>query len=222
MGRSADPTARQDRRATCSYADEQDLAPGRSPYGSFSNVALHHCLARSEHVDRCFCSLCRTRGRHRLAALRDALRTGLIFGIVEATTPILGWIAGVAASRFVQAVDHWITFALLAGVGIHMLDTALWGSTDNPSKGRSLPALMATAVGTSIDAMAVGISLAFLQVSIVIVAIAIGLATFAMSSGGMLVGRLIGNRLGRLAELIAGLALCGLGTMILFKHLSPM
>jgi len=81
---------------------------------------------------------------------------------------------------------------------------------------------MATAVGTSIDAMAVGISLALLQVNIVIVAIAIGLATFAMSSGGMLVGRLIGNRLGRLAELIAGLALFGLGTMILFEHLSPM
>ncbi|CAG0983200.1 putative manganese efflux pump MntP [Rhizobiaceae bacterium] len=81
---------------------------------------------------------------------------------------------------------------------------------------------MATAVGTSIDAMAVGISLAFLQVSIVIVAVAIGLATFVLSSGGMLVGRLIGHRLGRLAELIAGLALCGLGTMILLEHLSLM
>jgi len=154
--------------------------------------------------------------------LRDALRTGLIFGIVEATTPILGWIACVIASRFVQAVDHWIAFALLAGVGIHMLYAAIWGSTDNPSKGRSLTALMATAVGTSIDAMAVGISLAFLQVNIVIVAVAIGFATFVMSSGGMLVGRLIGHRLGKLAELIAGLALCGLGTMILLDHLSPM
>ena len=154
--------------------------------------------------------------------LRDALRTGLIFGIVEATTPILGWIAGVAASRFVQAVDHWIAFALLAGVGIHMLYAAIWGSTDNSPKGRSLAALMATAVGTSIDAMAVGISLAFLQVNIVIVAVAIGFATFVMSSGGMLVGRLIGHRLGKLAELIAGLALCGLGTMILLEHLSPM
>ena len=154
--------------------------------------------------------------------LRDALRTGLIFGIVEATTPILGWIAGVAASRFVQAVDHWIAFALLAGVGIHMLYAAIWGSTDNSPKGRSLAALMATAVGTSIDAMAVGISLAFLQVNIVIVAVAIGFATFVMSSGGMLVGRLIGHHLGKLAELIAGLALCGLGTMILLEHLSPM
>lgn len=93
---------------------------------------------------------------------------------------------------------------------------------DNPPKGRSLAALMATAVGTSIDAMAVAISLAFLQVNIVIVAVAIGLATFVMSSGGMLVGRLVGHRLGRLAELIAGLALCGLGTMILLEHLSPM
>lgn len=154
--------------------------------------------------------------------LRDALRTGLIFGIVEAITPILGWIAGVAASRFVQAIDHWIAFALLAGVGVHMVYEGICNSTENPPKGRSLAALMAMAVGTSIDAMAVGISLAFLQVNIVIVAIAIGLATFVMSSGGMLVGRLIGHRLGKLAELIAGFALCGLGTMILLEHLAPM
>ncbi|MGB3897599.1 MAG: manganese efflux pump [Mesorhizobium sp.] len=86
---------------------------------------------------------------------------------------------------------------LLTGVGFHMLYAAIWGSTGNPPKGRSLTALTETAVRTSIDAMAVDISLAFLQVNIVIVAIAIGFATFAMSSGGVLVGRLIGNRLGR-------------------------
>lgn len=105
-----------------------------------------------------------------------------------------------------------------------MLYAALWGSTEAEAapKGRSIGALVATAIGTSIDAMAVGISLAFLQVDIVIVAIAVGIATFGMSSGGMLVGRLIGNRLGRLAEVVVGLALCGLGTAIPIEHVTPM
>lgn len=152
---------------------------------------------------------------------RDAIRTGLIFGTVEAITPLIGWIAGIAASRLLQAVDHWVAFALLMGVGVHMLWTAFWGSADATPRGRSLATLIATAIGTSIDAMAVGVSLAFLQVNIVIVATAIGLATFVMSSGGILVGRLVGNRLGKLAELIAGVALCSLGTMILIKHLAP-
>ncbi|WP_080919630.1 manganese efflux pump MntP family protein [Manganibacter manganicus] len=150
----------------------------------------------------------------------EALRTGLIFGIVEALTPAIGWTAGVTVSRYVQTIDHWIAFILLSGVGIHMLYVAFQGSADTAPKGRSVAALIATAVGTSIDAMAVGASLAFLQVNIIVIAIAIGLATFAMSSGGMLVGRLIGNRLGKVAELVAGLVFCGLGTMILIEHMS--
>lgn len=156
-------------------------------------------------------------GRPRVS---EALRTGVVFGIVEALTPVIGWIAGIAASRFVEAIDHWIAFILLGGVGMHMLYTALWKVGDEVPKGSSLTVLLATAVGTSLDAMAVGVSLAFLQVNIVVIAIAIGLATFVMSSVGMLIGRLIGKHFGRVAELVAGFALCSLGTMILIEHLS--
>lgn len=154
--------------------------------------------------------------------LREALRTGAIFGIVEAITPIIGWAAGVAASAYVEAIDHWIAFALLAGVGLHMLYAALKGGdeSERAPKGRSLTILIATALGTSLDAMAVGVSLAFLDVNIIVIAITIGLATFIMSSGGMLVGRVIGERFGRIAELVAGIALCILGTLILIEHLS--
>jgi putative Mn2+ efflux pump MntP len=151
----------------------------------------------------------------------EALRTGAVFGIVEALTPLIGWAAGVAASGLVEAIDHWIAFTLLAGVGLHMLYATIWsGGDDDKPVGRSLAVLLATAVGTSLDAMAVGVSLAFLDVNIIIIAIAIGLTTFIMSSGGLLVGRLIGARFGRLAEAIAGIALCGLGLMILVEHLS--
>jgi len=84
----------------------------------------------------------------------------------------------------------------------------------------SLLLLLATALGTSIDATAVGVSLAFLDVNIVVVSLSIGAATFVMSTGGILAGRLIGQRLGRWAEIIGGVALFGLGLSILLDHLT--
>lgn len=151
--------------------------------------------------------------------VREALRTGAVFGFVEALTPLIGWAAGVAASALVVQVDHWIAFVLLAGVGAHMIWEAVMGGGVKSEKSSSLPVLIATAIGTSLDSMAVGVSLAFLQVNILVMAAAIGSATFLMSSGGMLVGRLIGVRFGRGAEIVAGLALFGLGGMILYQHL---
>lgn len=193
--------------------------PGRCPSGSLSHVALRQCHARPEHVDRGLYSLCRRRNRHRFTPPERCATDRFDLRIIEATTPILGWIAGVSASRFVQTVEHWIACALLAGAGIHMLYATIWGSTVSQPKRRSLVALVATAVGTSIDAMA---SLAFLQVNIVVVVAAVGLANFVMSTGCMHIERLIGHRLDRLAEIIGGFALCGLGAMILLEHLPPM
>ena len=150
----------------------------------------------------------------------EAIRTGVVFGVVEAITPLIGWAAGVAAASFVGAVDHWIAFGLLAAVGMNMLYAAVRNKpTDEARSAMSFAVLTATAVGTSLDAMAVGVSLAFLQVNIVVIAVAIGVATFLMSSGGMFVGRLIGERFGRIAEGAAGLALIGLGSSILYEHL---
>ncbi len=151
----------------------------------------------------------------------EALRTGVVFGIVEAITPLIGWAAGIAASQAIEAIDHWIAFGLLAGVGLHMLYVAIWKADEDKAdepKGRSLTMLIITAIGTSLDAMAVGVSLAFLDVNIIVVALAIGLATFIMSSGGLLLGKLIGDRLGRVAEVGAGLVLCLLGVTILYEH----
>ncbi|TIX90466.1 manganese efflux pump [Rhizobium sp. P44RR-XXIV] len=150
----------------------------------------------------------------------ETIRTGIVFGVVEAITPVIGWAAGVAAARYVSAVDHWIAFGLLAAVGANMLYAAIRNKADDDTRpAMSFAVLMATAIGTSLDAMAVGVSLAFLQVNIIVIAAAIGAATFLMSSGGMFVGRLIGERFGRIAEGIAGAALIGLGSSILYEHL---
>lgn len=203
--------------AACGLASKHPVHPSVWFY-LMSPIAIL-VLAFSMSVDAFAVSVGRgaALGRPRYS---EALRTGAVFGVVEAITPVIGWAAGVAASGLVEAVDHWIAFALLAGVGLHMLYAAIWKKADAEPVGRSFYVLVATALGTSLDAMAVGVSLAFLEVNIVVIAIAIGLATFLMSSGGMLVGRLIGERFGRMAEGIAGVALCGLGLSILIEHLT--
>lgn len=158
--------------------------------------------------------------------LGEALRTGLVFGCVEAITPIIGWLAGVAASQAVEAFDHWIAFGLLCGVGLHMFICALRNKDDEEEQQTDKTArtsffmLVLIAVGTSLDAMAIGVSLAFLDINIFIIAAAIGFATFIMSTLGILLGRMINARLGRLAEAGAGLVLIGLGCNILLQHLS--
>ncbi|NMJ42384.1 manganese efflux pump MntP [Roseomonas sp. JC162] len=155
--------------------------------------------------------------------LAEALRTGVIFGSVEAVTPVIGWAAGLAASASVAAVDHWIAFALLALVGGRMLLAALRGQDDEeaprrPQRRHGTAILLATAVGTSLDAMAVGVTLAFIGADIVVAALAIGLATALMATFGMLIGRFLGGRFGQVAEALGGVALIGLGCKILAEH----
>ena len=151
-----------------------------------------------------------------------ALRTGAVFGLVEAITPLIGWAAGAAAFSYIQEYDHWVAFILLAGVGLHTLREA-FGAEERDERlqgGRSLYILIGTAIGTSLDALAVGVSLAILDVNILVIAIAIGSATFIMASGGMMIGRMIGERFRRAAGIVAGVALCGLGSLILIEHLA--
>lgn len=152
----------------------------------------------------------------------EALRTGLIFGVIEAITPLVGWALGHVASRYVELYDHWIAFALLTVLGGQMLVRA-WrksavADVEKPAS-HSFWILAMTGFATSIDAMAVGASLAFLNINIVPIAIAIGCATFVMVTLGVMVGRLLGRIAGRWAEGVGGLVLIGIGATILIEHL---
>ena len=93
---------------------------------------------------------------------------GLIFGSIEAATPLVGWLLGKSASTYVEAWDHWIAFALLVALGLHMLYEGLKPSAEEVSKPsrQSFLKVSLTAIGTSMDAMAVGIGLAFINVNI--------------------------------------------------------
>jgi len=176
-------------------------------------------LAFSMSVDAF--ALCLARGATRARpGFTEALRTGFVFGAVEATTPLIGWAAGMAAVSYVQSIDHWIAFLLLGGVGLHMLYAATQHREEVQTSAPSLLLLIAAAITTSLDAMAVGVSLAVLNVDIVTIAIAIGIATFLMSSAGVMLGRFVGERLGRATEVLAGIGLCVLGTVILIEHLA--
>lgn len=150
----------------------------------------------------------------------EIVRTGLIFGSVEAVTPLLGWVLGLAASSYVAAVDHWIAFGLLGVIGLNMSWSGLTRppETVRPSR-HSFSVLLLTAVGTSLDAMAVGVTLALVDANILVTALAIGAATCVMTGIGVAIGRFAGRRLGRAAEVFGGLVLVAVGTSILASHL---
>ncbi|MDR9892385.1 manganese efflux pump MntP [Pseudenterobacter timonensis] len=151
----------------------------------------------------------------------EALRTGLIFGAIETLTPLVGWGLGMLASRFVLEWNHWVAFILLLFLGGRMVIEGIRGNGDEecePLQRHGFWLLVTTAIATSLDAMAVGVGLAFLQVNIVATALAIGCATLTMSTLGMMIGRFIGPLLGKRAEILGGIVLIGIGVQILWTH----
>ena len=121
------------------------------------------------------------------------------------------------ASQFILEWNHWIAFILLVFLGGRMIVEGFRDDSEAPHR-HGFWLLVTTAFATSLDAMAVGVGLAFLQVSIVTTALAIGCATFIMSTLGMMVGRFIGPLLGKRAEILGGIVLIGIGSEILWSH----
>jgi putative Mn2+ efflux pump MntP len=154
--------------------------------------------------------------------LREALRIGIIFGVIEAITPVIGWALGRTAARYVSEWDHWIAFALLAILGLRMIRAGLTETKPDAAKpdSHSFWLIAVTGFATSIDAMAVGVGLAFMNVDIVFTAAAIGLATMSMVTLGVMLGRVLGSVAGRSAEILGGVLLIGIGAFILYEHLS--
>ena len=151
----------------------------------------------------------------------QALRIGLIFGVVEAITPIIGWLLGSAAARFIERWDHWLAFGLLLALGLHMLYKAFFAKEEGgEAPSGSMWSIALTGLATSIDAMAVGVGLAFVQVNILVVSAVIGLCTFVMVSVGIMAGRVLGSLIGKWAEALGGLVLIAVGATILYEHLS--
>ncbi|HWU77243.1 MAG TPA: manganese efflux pump MntP family protein [Rhodanobacter sp.] len=155
--------------------------------------------------------------------LGQAVRAGLIFGGIEAITPVIGWLLGRGASRYIASWDHWVAFGLLLALGLHMIWNGVKPESDEPvdeAKKHGLLGLALTGLSTSIDALAVGVGLAFVDIPIAVVAVVIGLCTFSMVTLGIMLGRVLGAMVGRRAEVLGGIILIGVGAAILYEHLS--
>ena len=155
----------------------------------------------------------------------EALRAGVIFGTIEGLTPVVGWLLGLAAAQYVTAWDHWIAFTLLSLLGLHMIYAGLTpaseaGATDATKRRHGFWSLAATGLATSIDAMAVGVGLAFLDVNIGVIALVIGLTTLVMVTLGIMLGRILGSLAGKRAEIMGGFLLIAIGVVIVYEHLS--
>jgi len=153
--------------------------------------------------------------------LKHALTVGAWFGGFQALMPLAGYFLGAQFSAYIAAFDHWVAFVLLGAIGANMIREAFSRDDAAASTGASLAfgAMLTLAVATSIDALAVGVSFAFLSVDIARAAGVIGVTTFILSAAGVCLGAQAGSRYEKRAELLGGVILVLLGFKILLEHL---
>lgn len=152
---------------------------------------------------------------------RQAVKMGVWFGGFQFAMPLIGWFLGSSVSQYIEAVDHWVAFGLLALIGGRMVWGALKagaGEEEEAPPDLSARRLCLLAIATSIDALAVGVSMAFMKVDILVSALVIGVVAFGLSVVGGLVGKRLGALFQRRAELVGGLVLVGIGIKILAEH----
>lgn len=152
--------------------------------------------------------------------IKSAIKIAIFFGSFQAFMPILGYIAGVGMKDFISGIDHWIAFALLSIIGVKMIyESTKLESLEKENKSLDIHFLLILSIAVSIDAMAVGISFAFLKESILIPIIIIGIITFLLSILGVFIGKKLGHFFEKRIEIVGGLLLIGIGIKILIDHL---
>ena len=166
-------------------------------------------------------SICKGLGMSRLN-LKQAAVIAAFFGGFQALMPVIGWALGSQLAPVVEPVDHWIAFALLAFIGGKMIWDAFHEESEDDAGDADvldLRELVMLAIATSIDALAVGVTLAFLQVDIVFSVAFIGITTFALSFAGVAIGHQFGSRWEKPSTIAGGIVLILIGLKILLEHL---
>ena len=151
----------------------------------------------------------------------QVFRASLAFGIFQALMPVLGWLAGRTVVEVIAGYDHWVAFILLALVGGRMISKS-FRSRDRHTERTDITKgilLLTLSVATSIDALVVGLTFAFLEINIVVASSTIGITAFVVTAIGFLLGRKASNLIGRRAEVIGGVVLIGIGLRILLTHI---
>ncbi|MDO4378133.1 MAG: manganese efflux pump MntP family protein [Erysipelotrichia bacterium] len=147
---------------------------------------------------------------------KHVLLCGLFFGIFQAVMPAIGYFIGSAFANYVEKFDHWVAFVLLLYIGINMIKEAK--QEEKMDADFSLKTMTLMAIATSIDALTIGVSFAFLKVNLLISVLAIGLITFTLSCIGVVLGHKIGSKFSSRAEILGGAVLIILGIKILIEH----
>lgn len=152
--------------------------------------------------------------------INNALKIALSFGLFQAFMPVIGWLAGLTLADYIASIDHWAAFGLLSFVGLRMI----YGSRKTEKYEKAIDTLniyvlLMLSIATSIDAFAIGVTFAFLEITIATPVIIIGIVTFLLSLIGVFVGKKIDIYFGKNTEIIGGLVLIGIGIKILIEHL---
>ncbi|MCI5955059.1 MAG: manganese efflux pump MntP family protein [Lachnospiraceae bacterium] len=163
-------------------------------------------------------SVCKGLAMKKLS-VKKAFIIGLWFGGFQALMPTLGYLLGTRFEKYVTAIDHWIAFVLLVLIGANMIKEALSKEEDSANDSVDIKTMFLLAVATSIDALAVGVTYAFLQVQIVPAVTFIGVITFCLSVAGVKIGNVFGLKYKSKAEITGGVILIVMGTKILSEHL---
>ncbi len=152
--------------------------------------------------------------------IKHALLIALSFGSFQALMPLVGWLAGLSLRDFISGVDHWIAFGLLTLIGFKMIyESVKIESSEKVTNPLNVYVLLALSIATSIDALAVGVTFAFLKIFIVTPVILIGAVTFLLSFLGVFIGDRMGHFFENKIELLGGLTLIAIGIKILVEHL---
>lgn len=152
--------------------------------------------------------------------VKHALRIAAFFGIFQAVMPLVGWLAGLGFRGLISGIDHWVAFGLLSFIGLKMIyESTKMGPDRRTTDPLNIFVLLLLSVATSMDALAVGLSLSLLKVSIISPAIIIGLITFGLSFLGVYVGDRFGHFFENKIEVAGGLILIAIGVKILVEHL---
>ena len=174
-------------------------------------------LAVGLSMDAFAVSICKGLSVQRLRP-RHALICGAYFGGFQALMPLIGWLLGRQFEELIKSIDHWIAFGLLVLIGANMIRES-FGKDEEVNDSFSFKTMLPLAIATSIDALAVGVTFAFLEVQIVPAISLIGVTTFVISAAGVKIGNVFGTKYKSKAELAGGIILILLGIKILIEHL---
>jgi putative Mn2+ efflux pump MntP len=172
-------------------------------------------------MDSFSASITRGFATNKASLLIEALKTGFFFGLFQALMPLIGWFAGVSIIDFISGFDHWIAFGLLFFIGLRMIYESLSRDSKQVVSSSSYKVLLILSVATSIDALAVGLSLSFIEASIIVPAIIIGIITFFLSFLGVFIGKKSGSCFEKIGVL-GGVILIVIAIRILIEHLGTL